>query len=351
MKQNYHLFKILITVFLLIASVGLILYFHGWLNMEILFTHFLYLPIILTSFWWKRWGILVAVFLGGFLIIGHNYLMKDYVQNLNDYLRPVMFIIISLVVSQLTLQLEKKNKDLQNTLQELKNTQEKLIMQEKKAIIGDLTYGLAHEVKNSLNAIGLLKILESKLEEADKKSIQLIYNSRDRIIGLIKEISDFARDEEYSYYLSEHSITEIIEEAVSIIRMDPDLVGKKIVTNFSYQGKVLADRNKVIQVLLNLIKNAGHAISDRPDGRILIETKQNKELIYIAVTDNGIGIEKELVQKIWDPFYTTKGSKGTGLGLDISKRIIEGHNGSIHVQCNQNNETCFYFTLLPNKTH
>ena len=92
---------------------------------------------------------------------------------------------------------------------------------------------------------------------------------------------------------------------------------------------VNAHRVKLQQVLLNLLKNATHAIRGRDDGRISLVVSSENNNAVITVSDNGYGMTPEVAARIWEPFFTTKGGEGTGVGLDVARSIIEAHGGSI----------------------
>ena len=100
-----------------------------------------------------------------------------------------------------------------------------------------------------------------------------------------------------------------------------------------------------MQVLFNLIRNSAHAIEDKKDSKIIVKTENDGDYVKVQVIDNGTGIDKDKIDKIWELFFTTKGEKGTGLGLDICKRIINGHNGKIECSSNPGEETAFTIFL------
>jgi C4-dicarboxylate-specific signal transduction histidine kinase len=109
--------------------------------------------------------------------------------------------------------------------------------------------------------------------------------------------------------------------------------------------QVQGNKIKLQQVLINLLKNAAHAIRDREDGRIDLRVEANDSTAIISVSDNGHGMTAELAEKIWEPLFTTKGSEGTGLGLDISRSIIQHHNGQIECQSAPNQGAKFTIRL------
>ena len=232
-----------------------------------------------------------------------------------------------------------------NTLLELKEMQERLSRQERRAMVGDLAGGLFHELKNLLNPISSLSLFSDEISAENQKWVQIIYDSRDRAVALIDEVRKLARDEEVQYSLSVYEMSNIIDDAVFLSLMDADVKGKEINIRKKFNGKIVTDRNKVIQVLLNLIRNAAHAIDNKNDGRIDISVNKEADHLSIEVIDNGHGIEADKLNRIWEPFFTTKGEKGTGIGLDICRSIVSNLGGRISVKSKINEGTHFSVRL------
>lgn len=217
--------------------------------------------------------------------------------------------------------------------------------------MGEMAIRIAHEVRNPLGSIELLaSILRSELEQRVE-----LNTMADRIITEVKSLNNaisnlllFTRPQQP--FLHQVNLMEFIEEFVEFIR---PVVGKNGVDLIvkPYRGIVFiaGDRDLLKQVFLNLTLNALQAMSDC--GRISIglrvysdEAKTALRWVEIRFSDNGIGIEPSALNKIFNPFYTTK-EKGTGLGLAIVHNIIESHNGTIEVRSRRNRGTTFLITL------
>ncbi len=249
------------------------------------------------------------------------------------------------LVSELT----EKVGELEETQQQLMETQDKLINQEKRAAIGNLAAGLSHEVKNQLIPISLLEFLRDEVSEDGIIIINQINESCNRIVDLIDEIRAISKGEEPNYSIQSMAVTKVIEESVYLSRLDPDVKPVHITLDHQYRGSVMMDKDKIIQVMLNLIRNAAHAVSKSDDPQITLKTERNGSFALLHIMDNGIGMGKDMLMKIWEPFFTTKGENGTGIGLDIVRRIVEGHKGTITCLSQPNEGTVFTFTLpLPN---
>jgi signal transduction histidine kinase len=247
--------------------------------------------------------------------------------------------------------LYSKNELLRETLKELQTTQEKLLHQEHKAVVGELTAGLVHEIKNLLNPIGFLDFIKDDISPENQEYVKYIYESRARIVELIDDVRLLSKDEEVCYQMSDYELEAVVEEALHLSMLDSEVKSKTIQLQLGYHGKVYINKNKIIQVLLNLLRNAAHALQSVPDGEIVIKTQTEQESVQVSVIDNGIGIEQDLLDKIWQPFFTTKGDTGTGLGLGICRNIIENHHGQISCESQKNIGTRFFFSLPKNSNH
>lgn len=266
--------------------------------------------------------------------------------------------------------LQKQSEKLQKTQDILYSTREKLLKEAGKSGLRILSAGLSHEIKTQLLPISLLEFLREEVSIEGKGYIKEIFQSRDRILRWIEEIQSFYKNEEKdskknneedSYRLKPENIKEVIEETLALCRLDPDVKFKKIFLDLEYSGRVFIHRDRIIQVLLNLIRNSAHAIDaihrkkeEKKDGWIRIRVQMEKKnksnsstnFLSIQIIDNGKGISKERNKKIWDAFYTTKESSGSmGVGLDIVKRIVEGHRGKITCSSVLDKGTCFSFTV------
>ena len=238
---------------------------------------------------------------------------------------------------KLTQELQEQYKELRNTYNEfllaykqLQERQEQLIHAEKLALVGQLSGRIAHEVKNQLNIIGFAELIRDAYPEDAKlqRYTGHILNAAKNIYNLIEEMRRLAKKEQRQYEMENVSITDVLDKIVNFIRFDKLLEHRTLTTDFQARPSTLLNEEKFGQVIINLIRNAAYATSD-DTGEIHLRVTTNGRYALIAIQDNGCGIPEEHLKKIWDPFFTTKGEEGTGLGLDICKRIIEEHHGTI----------------------
>jgi C4-dicarboxylate-specific signal transduction histidine kinase len=139
-------------------------------------------------------------------------------------------------------------------------------------------------------------------------------------------------------------LTEPIENALIIVQSKIKNQNIEIVKNYQYDAELLLYKNEVTQVILNLLKNAedNFLIKNIENPKITIKTQKKEEQLIIAICDNGGGISKENIDKIFNPYFSTKDNKnGTGLGLYISKIIIEKHNNGVLSITNTKDGACF----------
>ena len=290
-------------------------------------------------------------------------------------------------VKERTAQITVQNETLQSTLQELKATQRQLIQQEKMASLGELTAGIAHEIQNPLNFVNnfsevnkeMLEELKAerlkpKAEREDETQDELINDvianeqkinhhgkRADAIVkGMlqhsrsstgVKELTDInALCDEY-LRLSYHGLRAKDKEVNAIIKTDFD----------DNVGKINIIPQDIGRVLLNLYNNAFYAVSERKrntvneekDGNFIsyeptvsVTTKKSENSVNITVGDNGNGIPQKVIDKIFQPFFTTKPTgEGTGLGLSLSYDIVKAHGGEIKVESKEGEGTAFVVEL------
>ena len=213
----------------------------------------------------------------------------------------------------------------------------------------------SHELRSPLTSMqGFLQaMLDGTIEDKDRnKYLEIVLNETKRLSSLINSMLDLSRLESGAnpLSLSTFNINELTEQVIQ--KLTPNLIAKKISFRLDFvrdKTYVRADRDKITQVLINLIDNA---IKYSPDGsEISVTTHIHGRKLYVAVKDNGIGISKKEQMLIWDRFYmsdkarTPAKNKGTGLGLSIVKQIIDEHKETIWVESNKGQGATFIFTL------
>ncbi len=217
-------------------------------------------------------------------------------------------------------------------IQRNKEMESTLAQQGKMASLGVLSSGVAHEINNPLGVIlGYAAYLEGKLPPTDPnyKYINEIKRESKRCKKIVQDLLSYARTPRPTLSLTD--LNELLSEIVEFAANHTDMRGVKIESSFSSDiPKIMLDGDQLRQVAINLILNAGGAM---PDGGVLyVKTEPGTEgTVKISFADTGSGIPAESLEKIFEPFYTTK-ARGTGLGLAITRQIIEMHHGEINIQ-------------------
>lgn len=223
----------------------------------------------------------------------------------------------------------------------------KLALQtEKLSALGRMAAGIAHEINNPLAGILLYSTNLTKKVPEDtplKEGLDIIIHETIRCRKIIQELLDFSKERELQRIPT--NINNIIEKTLKILENEFKLNRVKLIKNLAENmQETMLDGNQIEQVFVNLIINSVQAL---PAGGIVTITSginPDRELVTIEIADNGQGINKEAMDKIFEPFYSTK-AKGTGLGLSVSYGIIHKHQGHIEVDSEQGKGTRFLIEI------
>lgn len=237
---------------------------------------------------------------------------------------------------------KKAEAKIKNAYDRLKDTQEGLIQSEKLAAIGRFSSGIAHEVKNPLGLIvSATEFLEAKIKDPDADTadaLNKIKESALRSAFVLQSFLEYARPSKQ--HIEKLDLAGLAREAADSLMIKPLITNIKVVIEAKDRDvRVRADRNHMIQVIFNLIKNSIESMSDAGlvTVRVYKETGRSPlpggaSAAVAEVVDNGRGITEDGLKKMFEPFYTTKeADKGTGLGLFVVKTIIENHGGCLAV--------------------
>jgi signal transduction histidine kinase len=278
------------------------------------------------------------VFFFGFVIVGHRSGRRIFSE--------LDVSLLDSIAGHIGLNLRARQ------LERRANQTEKLIS------LGTLAAGLAHELRNPLVSIQTLAQLLGEMDgeasiPADFKAT--VVRDVNRIVGIVENVSAFATNNKVT--LSWVSLDEVVRQAHEIVRADLADAG------VSYQFEadaashvVRANQNQLLQVVINLVNNAAQALRGRADACVRVRLRarpleDGRPAIELAVSDNGPGIDPEILPRLFEPFTTTKATGvrtkkgGMGLGLAIVKRIVDGHNGLIQVASQKGQGTSFTVTL------
>jgi two-component system NtrC family sensor kinase len=315
---------------------------------------------------------------------------------------PVLYVSVIRDITESMknkMQVHKMNVDLIDSLYTLRKNQPKLIQQEKLASIGQLAAGIAHELNNPIGFISsnftslksYIGIIKRYIRYFEKESSRIAAGSVSLIGQLQQKLLQFKRKEKLDYIFNDidelvnesmegiHRITEIVRSLRNFSRIDNESEIEQYDINDALESTLTVAKNEIKyvadvrkeyshvpfiecvggeinQVLLNIIVNAAQSLKSqgRPDkGYIKLKTYADSRFIYCEISDDGPGIPKSIIGKIYDPFFTTKeAGKGTGLGLSISYDIIvHKHGGDIQVESTVGKGTIFTIKIPIKRRH
>ncbi len=239
-------------------------------------------------------------------------------------------------------EIKKHSTSLEEQVQQLV---EEVRMKDRLAILGEVSSGLAHEIRNPMGSIiAGIKLLErnDKNEEEKKTVFDIIKKESERINRSLTEFLTYARPNKFRS--DTVNLNTILEEIIKLSTKNPDLAEKhKVITKLDPSiTDISGDSDRVKQVFWNIFSNAYNSM-DKP-GTITVNTRKDKGFLHVEISDTGKGIAEENLGKIFTPFFTMR-QGGTGLGLAISKRIMEEHRGKIKVQSVVKKGTVFTLTF------
>jgi C4-dicarboxylate-specific signal transduction histidine kinase len=237
---------------------------------------------------------------------------------------------------------------------ELREKQEQLVQAGKLATLGELTTGVAHELNNPLNNIGLfvgnaIDLIELGMADAEpERTLQELYNAMQQVrkaTEIISHLRTFGRAASVSR--EPVVMTQVIQRAISLMQEQLRLRQIEVTQKFPPMDViVIGNPIQLEQVFINLLTNARDALVNSPQKQIGITCAIKREMVDISIADSGPGIPEGLEQRIFDPFFTTKEvGAGTGLGLSITYGIIKEHQGTIMVENHPGKGATFWIQL------
>ncbi len=212
---------------------------------------------------------------------------------------------------------------------ELKRLEGQIRRVDKLSAVGELASGIAHEIRNPL---GIIKTISQTInkdieDEETREGLEIIEIEISRANKVIQELLDFAKPSVFNY--KNQSIDQLVRDVIRITNKYAEQHNVHIHYKVLEDVLVFLDADKLKQAFVNVILNAIQAMID--GGNLYVELHEEADWVRVSFIDEGRGIEKERLEKVFEPFYTTK-EKGTGLGLAITHRIIEEHKGYMEIE-------------------
>jgi two-component system, NtrC family, sensor kinase len=286
-----------------------------------------------------------------------------------------ILLLLAFIFYRNNRQKQKANKVLEKTLSDLKSTQSQLIQSEKMASLGELTAGIAHEIQNPLNFVNNFSEVSTELvdemnEEIDKgnledakeiasdlkQNLEKINHHGKRAGDIVKGMLQHSRTSSGQKELTDINALadEYLRLAYHGLRAKDKSFNTTLKTNYDESiGKVSVIPQDIGRVVLNLITNAFYVVNEKKisgvenyEPTVSVSTKKTGDKVEIKVADNGNGIPKKVLDKIFQPFFTTKPTgQGTGLGLSLSYDIVKAHGGELKVETKEGEGSEFVIQL------
>ena len=339
-------YKIIVISVLIAVSCFITYYFHAMLKIETVFTHFFYIPIILAALWWRRKGLVVAIFLSALLSFSH-FFIRGHVNTSDDFFRAFMFLVVAFVTIILSERINKSQKKIKQQNIELKKSNR---------IKSEFLNVMPHELRTPIASIKgyiqmLLKQTLGNITEEQKKALDVVLRNTDRLDYLVQDILDASQLQSgtMKFVPEQTDFKKMINESIETTQSFADLKDKKIDVDVEDKiPELFIDEKRIKQVIMTLINNA---IKFSPDGSIInIRAKKEDNDILFEIQDFGQGIPNDKQEKIFDTFYQidssmTRSVGGVGLGLAVSRDIVLAHGGKIWVESKEGKGSRFRFTL------
>lgn len=264
------------------------------------------------------------------------------------------------LVEERTGDLQRRTHDLERTLSELRDAQQQVIQQERLRALGTMASGIAHDLNNGLTIVlGYCEILTARQEEFQlgetprRYLAQIMRSSRDSS-QLVKRLRDFYRPRAEGEERQAVDLNEVVEQAISLTsprwRSEAGCVSApvRIETDLSPLPVIAGAPADLRGVMTNLILNAVDAMPS--GGTLRFATRKAEEWVEVKISDSGIGMTEETRRSCFEPFYTTKGDRGSGLGLATSYGVIRRHGGTITVESHLNKGSTFVLRFPTSET-
>ncbi len=228
--------------------------------------------------------------------------------------------------------LRRRNRELEQANRELRATQRELLRSERLSALGKMSSMILHDLRNPLSVLrGHAEIMNMNLDDTERirDGLALIVREVDRMNALANELLDYSRGE---IRLDTGIVTaeDLLEGLRSTVyrRLQERDIELDLSSNLTHP--VILDRERMIRVLVNLVENARKAIGKR--GKISVQIDERPMIVRIIVKDNGRGMSADILEHIFEPFYSADHGGGTGLGMAIVRNVVEAHDGTVSVE-------------------
>ncbi|MDA0770645.1 MAG: GAF domain-containing protein [Chloroflexi bacterium] len=260
--------------------------------------------------------------------------------------------IVSRLAAQIEPAIENANlyEEVEQTLNSLRTTQEQMMQMERLRAMGELSRGVAHDLNNTLSAIlGRTQILMNQItDETHLKSLRIVEQAAQDSAQVVKRILKFTKLDDNSEFV-DVDVNQLVTDVIELTRHkwtnEAQSKGQAVEMSTKLQEVPHTSGNysELREVLTNLVINAYEAIEG--DGTIELQTSSSADFVRISLRDTGKGMTPEVRKKVFDPYFTTRGSEGNGIGTTVSQAIITQHGGTIDVESELGVGTTFNISL------
>lgn len=246
------------------------------------------------------------------------------------------------LVNERTKELQTANDLLRLEILERQRAEIEMARLDRLNLIGEMAASISHEVRNPMTTVkGFLQMLLDKQDSKDKEYFNLMIEELDRANYILSEFLSISRTRPTMF--ERHNINDIVTSALPLVRADVLNTDKLLTVQLSNVPDLQLDIQEIRQLLLNLVRNGLEAMSS--GGQLGIKTFSTNSEVVLVVSDEGNGIEQDMLEKLGQPFFTTK-EQGTGLGLAVCYSIVSRHNGRISVETSPKGSTfSVYFSM------
>lgn len=275
---------------------------------------------------------------------------------------------LNLLVTSLVHGLENRNRELIVALDQVKSLNKRVVDQERLAAIGQLSSVIAHEIRNPLGLIDLYaKLTEDMLaklpweqlqpetgnpkqknsQDMLLKNLSLIREATGNLEKILSELTDYSRPLHLECQPTD--LCKLVRDVCDFYAPSYEQKGVQLVlpAEGSHPLKLNLDGDKIRQALINLLKNALEATPEGAAVTVSISGRTGDPQIYIRVSDEGSGVDEKNMKKLFTPYFSTKGNKGTGLGLAHSRKILQAHGGSVELLSSAPGKGATFALILP----
>lgn len=363
LKKSHQAF-ILAALLFVITAIHYNISFQNEL-LHIILGHLYILPILIAAFWFDLKGGITVGAVSALLFAPHIFIHWGHLPtvDLSNFIEMALYLIIGVVTGILSrgekrqslryqealTRLDETHRRLKEQADMLAEADEQLRRADRLSALGQLSAGMAHEIRNPLGSIkGTAEILQEDFSPQDKKYefIQIMLKEINRLDRILGEFLMFAKPA--SPEKKTVNVNDMIRSVLSLVAQQASKSDVRIETSPGGKITVRADEGLLRQAFLNLVLNAIQAMPAGGDLKVQVEmepgSKAGKHQCSISIADSGTGISEESLKRLFNPFFTTK-KEGTGLGLVITHRIVEAHGGTINVQSEEGKGTVFKVKL------